>query len=477
MPMTASDFIAGNLVASLAMIASSFVLAALLWSGRALLLNILIAFYVFRVYMTRPYINLFLPKLRGGQYAYICSLNSYYNPSDSSVVYLSLLSLLSAWLIGLYIAKPKPVVMGSPPWIFRQIDEIVTSASWPFWTAWILLTILNYKSPSDTWQGIATGESSTLFAFGLFSMATINVVCLYVLLLSRQTRAKPASIMLIAPILISSVFRSAGGSRSAIFFAAIFAATYWLFLNLNKRVSRGDLAKTIFIALLFPVILFAGLFAQYLRPFLRSGTTNEAIWTMSVEGLDIFNPDNPIINSLYFGLTELAHRLSSLKAQFLILNDHFIHPPWASYNPLQAFMRIINDLLPGDIFPNMLTINQLFDYIYSDSHVIYNSESWSIQGTLYLYCGLWLSPIVVFFMSYLIRRNYQKLQTLATASPSFAAFFILLFNDILENGTIERIVPVDIVRPMAGFVAFIFLVKIFQALYPQRKKSPLSMTH
>ena len=103
--------------------------------------------------------------------------------------------------------------------------------------------------------------------------------------------------------------------------------------------------------------------------------------------------------NLLFGVTELLHRLSALKAQFYILNDWYIHNPWQYYNPITSLMGVINDLVPGDIFSGMLSVNQLFDYIYHDTVLVYNSEMWSIHGTLYLYFGHILAPIVVFFLS------------------------------------------------------------------------------
>ena len=62
-PILSPVFVTENTVASLAMIASCCVISLLLYSGRALLFNILIAVYVFQNYLIRPYINIFLDKL------------------------------------------------------------------------------------------------------------------------------------------------------------------------------------------------------------------------------------------------------------------------------------------------------------------------------------------------------------------------------------------------------------------------------
>lgn len=474
MPIAASDFMVENHMATLAMIASCVVIAALLFSRRAPLLNLLIALYVFRVYLTRPYVNVFLPELRGTQLVYVDSVNYFYNPQDASVVYLSLLSLLLAWLIGLHVLPSKKNVPRPAPWIFRQVDGLATGACWPFWLAWALLSVLNFKSASEGWQGVTTGDDPSTFAWGMFQMATISIVCLYSFLLGRQPGGRRSSLLLLVPVLFTSVTGVAGGSRSALFTVVVLALSYWLFLNWDKRVGRRGMLWGALVALLFPIVIFSGLLAQMLRPLLRYGADPAIVWKTTLAGLDLSNPNNPLLASIYFGLTQLLHRLSSLYAPFMILNDHFIHDPWETFNPLQTLMRIINELLPGDLFSGVVGTNQLFNYIYQDAIVSYNSETWSIQGTLYLYFGFWFSPLAVFGVASVIGRQYRRLEFLAHTSPAFAAFFILLVNGVIEFGTLERVIPNDVVRPLTAFLAIIVLVRAFRFIIPTRLRSQLS---
>ena len=100
--------------------------------------------------------------------------------------------------------------------------------------------------------------------------------------------------------------------------------------------------------------------------------------------------------------------------------------------------------------------------------MVYDSEMWDIQGTLYLYFGHILTPIVVFFIAIVTNRLYPSLERTLKASPVFAAFFVLLLFDIINNGTLERVILVDIVRPLASFVIFIVLYYLFSLLLPTR---------
>ena len=472
-PVAAPAFMEANFFATQAMMGSCLVISVLLWSGRALLLNILIAFYVFKVYLTRPYVDVFLPKLNSGQMDYINFNNAYFNPSDAAVVYLSLLSLLLAWLFGLLIAQPKKTRVVTPPWIFRRMDQIVSTANFRFWLVLILLGVLTYTPSTEVWQWRSTGEGSPLFAFGLLNMEIIYFACLAVFLVSLQPGVRKASPILVVPILVSAVLGTAGGGRGALFNVMIFTFLYWIYLNSGKRIGTRDLKRIIVLILLLPIVIFSGLSAQLISPLLRTGAgvaDPGIIWGEILASLDVFNPDNPLVTTVYFGLTELLHRVSSLQAQFLIMNDHFINIPWESYNPLQSMMRTINDLVPGELFPNMLGINQLFHHIYFNEGVTYSSHMWSIQGTLYLYFGLWLSPVIVVLMAYAVGRYYPQWGHLAKISPTFALFLIFLVNDLIENGTFERVIPVDVVRPLTSFLGVILLVKLADMLFAATRR-------
>lgn len=469
-PVLAWDFAAANVVATVAMMASCVVIAALLRQGRGVLMNIIVAAYVLRVYLTRPYVNAFVGDLDSLQRNYIEGNNYFFNAHDASVVYLSLLSLLLAWFVGLRALRPRQDRSAVPPRICREVDEIVLKAGWPLWIAWAMLSVLNYLSPTQTWQGMATGEGVPLFALGLFSTATIDVVCLYAFMCSRQAGTGRASLILLFPVIFYAVSGTAGGSRGAMFSGVSLAFTYWLFQNFAKSLERRDLFKAVILVSLLPVLIFGSLLAQTLRPLLRSASDAEVIWDATVSGLDIADPNNPVANTFYFGLTEFLHRISSLQAQFLILNDRWIHNPWETFNPVHIFMRTINSLLPTGFkpFEGLLTINQLFDYIYFDELVHYSSTMWTVQGSLYLLVGPWLSPAVVLVAACVVGRNDKRLDSMARTSPCFAAFFVGLFLTIVENGTIEYATAANIVRPLTSFVALIALCKMLSALSPMK---------
>jgi hypothetical protein len=467
-PILCTRFVEDHPVVSLALIGSCILIAAMLWVGRPVLINLLIALYVFKIYLTKPYTTVFLDNLEAHQLTYLASIQTYFFPDDAVVVYLSLFTLLLAWVLGLIVVKPRRIQNDPKPfWLFQRIDLIVMRAQWPFWATWALFVVLTHQSASQNWQGIASdfssGTASPLFAYGLLSLDAINIVCLYTFISSLQTGRVKASFLLLLPVIYAATTGVLGGGRGAIFSIFLIALSYWLFLYYGIRVrSRQLLRLTALMAILLPGMVFGGIFAQELRSVLRSGADQETVDQEILKNLDWNRPNNPVVKNLQYNITRLLYRLSSLEQPFLILNDRFQNHPWDHYNPWTTTMRIVNDLVPGDVFPGVPTINQLFAYIYFNTFVPYRSDMWSIQGTLYLYFGFGFSALVVFLLACVVTHNALKLELLFRASPSICAVFIVFFSDLLENGTLERVIVVDVVRPMASFFAIVMLVALIR---------------
>ena len=465
--MLAQKFVAENTSASIAMIGSCIIIALLFWSRRIVFINIIIAFYVFQSYLTRPLVSIFEKELSAKHLAYIESYSGYFNPEAAAVVYWSLFSLLFAWLIGLLLLKsPRKDNLSFAPKIFTRLDQVILKSGLPFWFAFGLLFVLNYTSPGAGLRGAVTGEGSGLFLWGMASLSAINIVCLYTFLKRQYAGLKPAHYCLLVPPLMPALLGFLSGGRSAVYHLIILALVYWLALNVHKRWKLHSLLKSFsLLMIVLPIAVISALFAQVLRPVFQYTEFVDA--TMILETLN-YESVLLVKDNLLFGVTKLLHRLSTLQAQFYILNDWWIHNPWQYYNPLTSLMRSINSLVPGDIFSGMLNINQLWNYIYLDTFVHYSSQMWGIQGTLYIYFGHILAPTVVFFIAIVTNRLYPSLERTLMASPAFAAFFTLLLLGIITNGTVERIIIVDIIRPLSSFVIFLVLYKAFSLFLPTR---------
>jgi len=475
-PIGASEFMEVNFIATISLIFSCFVISLLLLLKRALILNILIAYTVFMTYLIRPYLNIFIPNLNEFQLNRVIQYDWYFNPSDAEIVYLGLLSLLTAWLLGLFFAKPsKRGLIARTPWVFKKIDKIIMTMNWRFFLILALLAILNFSTPVESWSGLVKGEGSILFAYGLAQIQYISIACLFVFLIYLNSgNKKNTHLILLVPLVYLIVFSVLHGSRNAMYLYTMYAFIFLLYYNFDRRIDSKDLKILFLLLLLATFAIFLAFLAQIIKPLMHSMVYNaemgEASFSIVLDQIinnnhvygDIYN-----IDYLYYSFTQLLHRLSNLQPQFLIMNEHFVHNPWEFFNPISSSMRTINDLIPGTLFGNIkFTINQLFNYLYFDDSVHYSSYMWSIQGVLYIYFGLWMSPVAIFLIAYLVGVNSIRLDRIIRLSPSFFAFIVLLFVALVENATMERIIPVNIVRPIASFLIIIFMYKFLYSIFP-----------
>jgi len=475
-PIFAWDFTSQYFLTTIAIILSCWTISILMLLRRCDFLNLLIAFYIFKVYLTRPYVDIFLQNLSATQAEYIAANNSFFNVADSIIVYFSIFSLLAAWLIGLLVAttRDKRNATTVLPGIFRRLDSLIFHSDWRFWLVFSILLFLNYMPATVAWQGVEVGEGSTLFAFGLTNPNTIGIVCLLTFLYYLSNGTGKKSWLLLLPAVYSIFISTSGGSRGGAFLIFIYSFLCLIILNYDKPIyiRMKTFLTAVATVLILPVVLFAGLVAQTLRPILRGADIEGSdLMELFIQNINIFNPDNIISNTFYFGVTEILHRLSALEAQFYVMGDRFINPPWETFNPLISFMRAINDLVPGSVFPNMLTVNQIFPYIYFNESVQYSSHMWGIQSTLYLYVGLWLSPVIVMCTGFIIANRWNNIDRWIKSSPAFMVFFMLLSLAILENATFERILSVDIIRPLVSFLVLIFSVRLLYVLFPKRTQT------
>ena len=466
-PVLAQGYIQQYESAAVAMMGSGIILAFLFWSGRAFVLNLLIAAYVFEVYLIRPYISLFEGALSAESLSYIRGLHPYETPESAAVVYWSLFSLLLAWALGLLLfptpRREKPV---SVPRVFRMLDAVMLRNGLPFLAGYVLLFVLNYQSPESGIRGTQTAEGGATFLLGLASLQVVSMACLFFFLRElHDGRRRPPYLILLAP-LISVLQSGLSGSRSAIFTIFVSSLMYWLFLDSYRTWKGLTLIKTALISTAGIVVSIGGaLFAQVLRPLYR--------YSESVSFVDILNvlSYRAVIDTqdvLFRGVTELLYRMNALKGQFYILNEWHVHDPSEYTGPIKTVMRTMNDMAPGELFPGLLTVNQVFDYVYTGVQVYYNSEPIGSQGILYLNFGHLGSFVVVLALGVIAIQSYPWLAQSMRASPALAAMAIGLSAGILYTGWIERIISVYLVRPPINFLIFVLVCTSFSFVLPYR---------
>ena len=87
-----------------------------------------------------------------------------------------------------------------------------------------------------------------------------------------------------------------------------------------------------------------------------------------------------------------------------------------------------------------------------------------------MYFGHYIAPLVVF---YIVLIFYPYIEKLLISSPSFAVIYISILLGILTNGTIERVVTVNIVRPLASIILFVLLFRLVSLFVPTMQSNKM----
>jgi len=418
--------------------ASSLVLGLLFLTGRCFALNLVLGVYVATKLFLAPWVESLMPYLESTQVAAISDLVSYYDDVSSARVSGYLLWCLVGWLAGLMVtSRTKPRGAARVPRVFQMMDAQLFQRGMGFWTVIVGMSVANTMHSYRVGWGIETGEGSLFF--GLASPAfIINCGLLgFVYALSRGLGRQHLALLL--PILPFTGFAVFMGSRSAIYWSVILISLYSTSLK-GARLRIGVGAAALLVGGICAAFA-AGAVANGLRPLWRSGASVDAVKDQLQDEVSA----GGVVDDFLFPAAVLVARAADLKAPFSIINDKQLMDPWPYVNPIQVAKRTINGMVPGEMFPDLLTINQLFDWIYGGIIVTYNSENWSIFGMAYLYFGFFGGP-VAFFVAAVIFSGflYEPLISRIRSSPSFATFAILLIWDFVVDGTVERAITVHI---------------------------------
>ena len=221
-PFFANNFFINNSLVAIYAILSCIIISLLLYSGKVLLFNLAISFYILKQYLTLPYVDILNEKLTATQLDYILGNHYYYSSEAAEVVYLSLLSLLIAWSLGIFIMKPMKSFKPFYPWVFREIDNIITTPTWRFWLVFVSLYILNYTSIDKLWLSMTGVEPSVTFAYGMVGTSFITLGCLAHFVYSKHFGSTRVHLTLLLPIIFSSISDMLSGGRGALLIPIIF---------------------------------------------------------------------------------------------------------------------------------------------------------------------------------------------------------------------------------------------------------------
>lgn len=173
------------------------------------------------------------------------------------------------------------------------------------------------------------------------------------------------------------------------------------------------------------------------------------------------------INLVYDTAIQILMRLSSSDASLKIMNDKNLIPLDNLLSIPHIVGRVINNLVPGDIFSDLIYPQYLFDHIFYNRFVGWNATDWGLWEECYLIFGYWTGLFVLFLgmimVGYmwrllLLSRNPYKLFYIST-------FIYFFFQRLLVNYEISLVISSVLVH-LIVFQIIIKLLFLLSALFP-----------
>lgn len=231
-------------------------------------------------------------------------------------------------------------------------------------------------------SGIESDGVATLY--GILTAEPVVLVSLAMLafkwsVLSRRERA-----MFVLLLIFYMAFRLASGNRSFFIQMLTICIVFLSYCRGNffvpKRVLAGILIFTLLNISLYPVALG-------LKNAIKSkGAIEEGGLLSLLENVSVVDYTRTFFSEPE-GAIEIVDRLSDMGAPLRIINDAGAISTDEHFSFLRVIKRAINDMVPGDVFDDVIGTQQVWHATFFGQDAIYGGEELGIYGVYYIHFG------------------------------------------------------------------------------------------
>lgn len=331
----------------------------------------------------------------------------------------------------------------------------------------IFMLITMYNLSRFGYGSISGQEMNAIHTlYGVINPEIIMHISLIIIIFQWNRLSKSYKGILLFIILSFAAFRVAGGSRSAlygflillIYYSSLFKKNFLV----NKRVIFMVIMLIVLSIFLYPigkrikeVIIYQSLLGYtYSSDVLTTVRDIKGIVSFSDILRDFIN------NQRVFSL-EIIDRLSDMGGQLRIINDTQVVPVEEHINLINIIKRIINDMVPGDVFTDVLATQHVYQVVYLGFVPVYGGEIYSLFGVYYVLFGYAGALIALFFTSTIIGYWWRKLQiSHIPLRPIIIGLFLITFDALLQNELMEGWFVNRVYRPILSLVLIFFLITV-----------------
>lgn len=344
----------------------------------------------------------------------------------------------------------------------------ITLAAVFLYSAWLFS-----KSGYGLMSGIEFDAMWNLY--GVINMEPALLVTLAVLVFQWEFLEKSNRLLFGALLLAFVVFRVLAGSRSflqvPLTYFLIFVSYRKLNFVVRKRYILMAAALILINIALYPLAL------ALKNAIKNNAVSGEAAGSSFLRLNAAVNGSAQVFFENKNGFVEILDRLSDMGAPLRIINDDFVVPPSDQFSIAKVVKRTINDMIPGDVFGDVLPSQQVYARIYFDQEAIYGGEEWGLSGIYYLLFGYAGSLLVVFATGVIV--NYLWIRFALSRGayrPIILAYVLNSFYCYIHNAMIEVWFIGAIFRPILTLsvigAASAGMKVVVKSILPRRRMLP-----
>ncbi len=268
------------------------------------------------------------------------------------------------------------------------------------------------------------------------------------------------------------VYRVVAGSRSALY-AYVIPLMFYLSLFRGNFVIRKKLFFLIIIAslLIYPI-------AKGFKDIIKYGARPDLILNLAFfsENFSIGDVLQSVMGRKGEWALEVVDRLSDMNSQLRIINDKQVIPADKHINLIATFKRIINDMVPGDVFEDVLPTQYVYHVVYLDFIPVYGGENYSLYGVYYVLFGYFGAVIGLFISALIIGYLWKALMFYNISwRPIILGYFLVIFHQWLLNELIEGWFVNRVYRPLLTLIFIFLLLKLLALLSQLFRQKPSEM--
>lgn len=313
---------------------------------------------------------------------------------------------------------------------------------------------------------ISGHQGSPLYTlYGLINIDVLIFILLVMVItrwcVSSQTDKRIFIFIIIAYVALKVL----SGSRSSLYFIFLYFI-YFILTFRGDYVVRYKIMLFVIGLVMLGTLLYP--ISKAFKNIVQYSYGSTISYTYIKEGFSLSDTLTDFMEHRTASFLEIVDRLATMTGQLKIITGQQVIPVEEHINLINIFKRTINDLVPGDVFTDLIPTQTVYATVYggeSPKDVIYGGEFYSLYGVCYVLFGYGGALLVLFLTATMIGYLWKRLYVSHTSLKLiFLGLYIITFDDLLNNMLIEGWLTENVFKRLLSFLLIVLILRAIRSI-------------